>query len=329
MADVWILAEVQQSADSTAVGLRRVTHELVTAARGVAGGNRVCAVLAGHGVAHLAGAIGADTVFVMDDPALAAYSPDGWAKAIAAVAAERKPGIILGASTARGRDLTPRIAAILGAGLASDCIELGTDGTALTALRPMYAGKALARVRVTSQPAMATLRPNSYAPAGDAGASTGGPTIEAVPVGDASGRAVVTRVELTASTRPDVSEADIIVSGGRGMGGPEHFAMLEQLADALGAAVGASRAVVDAGWRPHSDQVGQTGKTVSPSLYIACGISGAVQHLAGMKTSKLIIAFNKDAEAPIFSVADYGIVGDVFEIVPAFTEAVRALHAVR
>jgi len=323
MADIWILAEVQQSADSTAVGLRRVTHELVTAARGVAGGNRVCAVLAGHGVAHLAGAIGADTVYVMDDPALAAYSPDGWAKAIAAVAAERKPGIILGASTARGRDLTPRIAAILGAGLASDCIELGTDGTALTALRPMYAGKALARVRVTSQPAMATLRPNSYAPAADAGASIVGPPV------DASGRAVVTRVELTASTRPDVSEADIIVSGGRGMGGPEHFAMLEQLADALGAAVGASRAVVDAGWRPHSDQVGQTGKTVSPSLYIACGISGAVQHLAGMKTSKLIIAFNKDAEAPIFSVADYGIVGDVFEIVPAFTEAVRALHAAR
>lgn len=316
MADVWVLAEVQGTV------LRRVTHELVTAARNVAAGDRVCAVLAGHGVAPLASTIGADVVYVMDDPALDAYSPDGWAKAIAALATARAPRIILGSSSARGRDLTPRIAALLGAGLASDCIELGHDGAALTALRPMYAGKALARVRVTSQPAMATLRANSY-PA----APSGTPTVEPVPPGDAAGLAVVTAVELTASTRPDVSEADIIVSGGRGMGGPEHFHLLETLADALGAAVGASRAVVDAGWRPHSDQVGQTGKTVSPTLYIACGISGAVQHLAGMKTSKLIVAFNKDAEAPIFSVADYGIVGDVFEVVPAFTEAVRAVRA--
>lgn len=318
MADVWILAE----AEPGGAALRRVSHELVTAARAVAGGDRVCAVLAGHGVSPLAAQLGADAVLVLDDPALATYSPDGWAKAIAAVAAARRPRVILGSSTARGRDLTPRIAALLAAGLASDCIEVGDDGGVLTALRPMYAGKALARVRVTSQPAMATVRPNSY-PA----AAAGSPSVETVPVGDAAGRAVVVEVERTASSRPDVAEADIIVSGGRGMGGPEHFALLERLADVLGAAVGASRAVVDAGWRPHADQVGQTGKTVSPSLYIACGISGAVQHLAGMKTSKLIIAFNKDPEAPIFSVADYGIVGDVFEIVPAFTDAVEAIVA--
>ncbi|MEO8083093.1 MAG: electron transfer flavoprotein subunit alpha/FixB family protein [Ardenticatenales bacterium] len=316
MADVWVLAEAQGGI------LRRVSHELITAARVIAGDDPVCAVLVGEGVTPLAAALGADVIYVMDDPALAAYSPDGWAKAIAALARAKAPRVILGSSTARGRDLTPRIAALLGAGLASDCIELTPDGDGLGALRPIYAGKALARVRVTSRPAMATVRANSYAPAG-----AGTPTIEAVAPGDASGRAVVTATEMSASTRPDVAEADIIVSGGRGMGGPEHFAMLEALADALGAAVGASRAVVDAGWRPHSDQVGQTGKTVSPSLYIACGISGAVQHLAGMKTSKRIIAFNKDAEAPIFSVADYGIVGDVFDIVPAFTEAVLALRA--
>lgn len=316
MADVWILAEAQGGA------LRRVSHELVSAARAVAGADRVCAVLLGHGVAPLAGGLGADVVYVLDDASLGAYSPDGWAKAIAALARAKAPRVILGSSTARGRDLTPRVAALLGAGLASDCIELAADDAGLAALRPIYAGKAMARVRVTSRPAMATVRANSYPPAP---AAT--PAVEAVAPGDAVGRAVVTNTEMSASTRPDVAEADIIVSGGRGMGGPEHFAMLEALADALGAAVGASRAVVDAGWRPHSDQVGQTGKTVSPSLYIACGISGAVQHLAGMKTSKLIIAFNKDAEAPIFSVADYGIVGDVFEIVPAFTEAVRALRS--
>lgn len=318
MADVWIVAETEPGGGA----LRRVSHELVTAARAVAGGDRVCAVLVGQGVTALASQLGADAVLALDGPALAAYSPDGWARAIAALAEARRPRVLLGSSTARGRDLTPRIAALLGAGLASDCIEVGHDGTALTAVRPMYAGKAMARVRVTSSPAMATVRPNSY-PAAPAGS----PAVEAVPVGDVAGGAVVVDTERSTSTRPDVAEADIIVSGGRGMGGPEHFAMLERLADVLGAAVGASRAVVDAGWRPHGDQVGQTGKTVSPSLYIACGISGAVQHLAGMKTSKLIIAFNKDPEAPIFSVADYGIVGDVFEIVPAFTDAVEAIVA--
>jgi electron transfer flavoprotein alpha subunit len=196
------------------------------------------------------------------------------------------------------------------------------DG-ALEAVRPIYAGRAIARVRVTGTPLVATIRPNSYPPA----EARSGAEIVPVAIGAYAARAVAIGVEPSASARPDVAEADVIVSGGRGMGGPEHFYLVESLADELGAAVGASRAVVDAGWRPHSEQVGQTGKTVSPTLYVACGISGAVQHLAGMKTSKYIVAVNKDPEAPIFSVADYGIVGDVYDVLPALTKAIHHLKS--
>jgi electron transfer flavoprotein alpha subunit len=185
----------------------------------------------------------------------------------------------------------------------------------------VFAGKALATVELRHSPQVLTVRPNSVPAAAPAGAGA----IEDVPVEDYRPGAVVTGWATSSSSRPDVAEADVIVSGGRGLGGPEHFYLIEELADALGGAVGASRAVVDAGWRPHSEQVGQTGKTVSPSLYVACGISGAVQHLAGMKTAKVIVAINKDADAPIFSVADYGIVGDVFEVIPAVTRAVNEL----
>jgi len=314
---IWVLAETRDGA------VRRITYELISAARALDAGASVTVVLAGSGVAGLAaelGAHGADCVLVLDDPRLAAYSPDGWAAALAVLAAEQKPGAILGSTTARGRDLTPRLAAALGVGVASDAIELGLDGGRLVALRPVYAGKALARVRVLSDPQVATIRPNSFPPCETPGAGE----VVAASLGDYVALASVTGVEAVASARPDVAEADIIVSGGRGMGGPEHFHLVEALADELGAAVGASRAVVDAGWRPHGDQVGQTGKTVAPTLYVACGISGAVQHLAGMKTSKYIVAINKDPEAPIFSVADYGIVGDIFEVIPAVTEALRA-----
>jgi len=314
--DIWVLAETRDGA------VKRVTYELITAARAVDQGATVTAVLAGSGVADLAadiGAHGADRVLVVDDPRLAAYSPDGWGTALARLAEEHKPDIILGSTTARGRDLTPRVAAGLGVGVASDCVEVGQSGGRLTAVRPIFAGKALARVRVLSDPQVATIRPNSYPPSDQAGAGA----VATALLGEYQAQATVTAVEAVESARPDVAEADVIVSGGRGMGGPEHFHLLEALADEFGAAVGASRAVVDAGWRPHGDQVGQTGKTVSPSLYIACGISGAVQHLAGMKTSKYIVAINKDPEAPIFSVADYGIVGDIFEVIPALTEAVR------
>ena len=313
MLEIWIIAESREGE------LRRVSLELCTAARGL--GGSVTAIVIGEGAAAMAASIrGADTAIAVEGPGLGAYSPDGWARAIAQLARERKPDVIIGSSSSRGRDLTPRIAAELGVALASDVIELREANGAVEAVRPIYAGKALARVRITETPMMATLRPNSYPAAADGDA----PTVEATDPGTVDGAARVVSTEYSSGERPDVAEADIIVSGGRGMGGPEHFAILESLADALGAAVGASRAAVDAGWRPHADQVGQTGKTVSPTLYIACGISGAVQHLAGMKTAKVIVAINKDADAPIFSVADYGIVGDVFAVVPALTDAVRA-----
>ena len=313
MDEIWILCEARDGE------LRRVSRELLTAARHL--GGRVTAILVGPGASSLAASMaGADAALAVDGPGLGEYSPDGWARAIAKLAGERTPDIILGSSSARGRDLTPRIAAILGVAIASDAVELSAAEGALEAVRPIYAGKALARVRVTTSPRMATVRPNSF-PAAEGGDD---PAVESIDPGSIEAGARVVKTEYSSGERPDVAEADIIVSGGRGMGGPEHFHILESLADTLGAAVGASRAAVDAGWRPHADQVGQTGKTVSPSLYIACGISGAVQHLAGMKTAKVIVAINKDSDAPIFSVADYGIVGDVFDVVPALTEAIRA-----
>ena len=193
-----------------------------------------------------------------------------------------------------------------------------TPAGALEVVRPVYAGKARLRVRAAGGALVCTLRPNVFA-AGEPGGAEAAVEVVAAAPGAAKSRVVGT--EATAGGKMDLTEAPIIVSGGRGMKGPEHFALLEALARKLGAVVGASRAVVDDGWRPHADQVGQTGKTVSPQLYIACGISGAIQHLAGMRTSKVIVAVNKDREAPIFKVADYGIVGDVFEVVPALTAA--------
>jgi electron transfer flavoprotein alpha subunit len=292
----------------------------------LAAGDDVTAVLIGADLDAVAGQLagqGADRVLILESPAARAFSSDGWGKAIAAAARQRNPDVILGPATFRGRDLAARVAAALGVGVAQDATDISTDGDRLVATRPIFAGKAIAKVRIDSSPQIATLRPNAL-PAFE-GTTSG--TVEKIPLDDYAGAASVTATETTQSERPDVAEADVIVSGGRGMGGPEHFALVEALADELGAAVGASRAVVDAGWRPHSEQVGQTGKTVSPSLYIACGISGAVQHLAGMKTSKYIVAINKDPEAPIFQVADYGIVGDVFDVLPALTEALREYNA--
>jgi electron transfer flavoprotein alpha subunit len=316
MQTIWVLGEIRDGE------VKRVTYELVTAARSLSDGASVTVVLIGD---HLDAAVvevvahGANAVLAVSDDGLARYSPDAWASVLAELARNAKPDVILGSSTARGRDLTPRVAAELGVGMVSDVVEVGADGDALTAVRPIYAGKAIEHVRLSGAPLVATIRPNSYA--ASEGEASEVDTSEVAPTA-VDPRAVVTLVEISASERPDVAEADIIVSGGRGLGGPEHFAMLEELADKLGAAVGASRAVVDAGWRPHSEQVGQTGKTVAPTLYIACGISGAVQHVAGMKTAKVIVAVNKDPEAPIFGLADYGIVGDVFEVVPAISAAV-------
>jgi electron transfer flavoprotein alpha subunit len=220
-----------------------------------------------------------------------------------------------------GKDLAPRIAAKLDAGIAVDCIALNVEAGEIMATRPIYAGKALMDVKINSAKKVFALRPNVFS-AGTPLDQKAEVSVESVDAPNLN----VKNVEIKkAAGKLDVAEADIIISGGRGMKGPEHFGMIEELADVLGAATGASRAVVDAGWRPHAEQVGQTGKTVSPTLYIALGISGAIQHLAGMRSSKYIVAVNKDKDAPIFQIADYGIVGDIFEVVPKLIEEVKKI----
>lgn len=310
--------------------LKKVSFEMLREGQRLAEkiGGVVEAVVLGHGVTELAGPLaqyGATKVYVADDPALARFSPDGYAGLLADLAKRIEPAVILAPATAQGKDLAPRVAAKLGAGLASDCTGFEVENGRLLITRPIYAGRAIAKVRIHTTPQMATVRPNTFpVPPADPSRQA---VVEALLVDQYAPKAVVTEFTTTTGAKLDVAEAEIIVSGGRGMGGPEKYAILEELAALLGGAVGASRAAVDAGWRPHADQVGQTGKTVSPTLYIACGISGAIQHLAGMKTSKYVVAINKDPEAPIFKIADYGIVGDLFKVVPALTEEIRKLKA--
>jgi electron transfer flavoprotein alpha subunit len=311
--------------------LKKVSLEMLGEAGRIAtalGGQAEAAVL-GAGVTGLAETLarhGARKVYVGDDAMLARYSPDGYATILANLVKATDPAIVLAPATFFGRDLAPRVAAKLGAGLASDCTGFEVqDGGRLLITRPIYAGKAIARVRVTTRPQMATVRPNTFpVPEANPGANA---VTEPVSLDGYQAWAVVTGLTAAAGGKLDVAEANIIVSGGRGMADPANYRILEEMAAVLGAAVGASRAAVDAGWRPHADQVGQTGKTVSPDLYIACGISGAIQHLAGMKTSKVIVAINKDPDAPIFKLADYGIVGDLFKVVPVLTEEFRKLKA--
>jgi len=277
--------------------LRKVSYEVVTAA------------------ARLGSAV--------DAVVCSSAGPEGCASAIAERAKSGGYGAVVFAATATGKDLAPRVAAKLGVGVATDVTELSVEGGTIVATRPVYAGKAMQKVRVLGKPAVISVRPNVFRP--DAQASQVKP--ESLSVAS-PGRVVVREIKAAPAGTLDVAEAQVIISGGRGLKEPANFKMLEELARAFGgqAAVGASRAVVDMGWRPHADQVGQTGKTVSPSLYIAVGISGMIQHLAGMRTSKVIVAINKDKDAPIFKVADYGVVGDLFEIVPKLTEEIRKLH---
>jgi electron transfer flavoprotein alpha subunit len=291
-------------------------------------GGPVVAVYCGDTDAQLAslGEAGAEKVLLAQHAAFAHYDGAGYSAAVATAARATGASVVLMAASSIGKDLAPRVAALLGVGLASDCTALETTGGKLIARRPVMAGKAFEKLAFALSPAMATLRPKAFAaPAPESGKTA---TVEPLAFEwDASApRAVVTGVSGASGDRADLTEAEIIVSGGRGMKGPENFALIEKLAEALGATVGASRAVVDAGWRPHGDQVGQTGKTVSPKLYVAVGISGAIQHLAGMSSSRWIVAINKDPEAPIFKLADYGLVGDLFEVVPALTEAVKKVH---
>ncbi|MBN2492061.1 MAG: electron transfer flavoprotein subunit alpha/FixB family protein [Planctomycetes bacterium] len=290
-------------------------------------GGSVVALLMTEGAAGAAaplGALGVGKVHLADGPAFRAYVGDLQGRVAARVARTVDPRVILLAASSQGKDLGPRLAAHLGVGLAVDCTALEiTDGT-LRATRPVYAGKALETLRIADPPFVASLRPNVFAPAAPA-AGAGAAAVEPVETAadEAAVKTVLREVKPREGGKVELTEADVIVSGGRGMKDPANFRHLEELADVLGAAVGASRAVVDAGWRPHAEQVGQTGKTVGPNLYIACGISGAIQHLAGMSTAKCIVAVNKDPEAPIFKVADYGVVGDALEVVPALTAEIR------
>lgn len=251
------------------------------------------------------------------------YSNSVYSKIIADTSTEIGADIIFFSATAMGRDLAPLVAGKLNAGLAVDCTEIKVDSSEIVATRPVFAGKVNVRVKINSPIKIFSLRPNVFKATNTHGPE---PITENVNI-DLTPDDYITKVkEVTISNdKLDVAEANIIVSGGRGLKTPENFKLIEELANTLGAAVGASRAVVDAGWRPHSEQVGQTGKTVSPNLYIACGISGAIQHMAGMSTSKCIVAINKDKDAPIFQIADYGIVADVFEILPSFTEELKKL----
>ncbi|NYE58364.1 electron transfer flavoprotein subunit alpha/FixB family protein [Carboxydothermus ferrireducens] len=315
MGKVWVVAEQREGK------LKKVTFEMVTLARQI--GGEVEGVVIGKDVKGLAselGEYGVGKVYVADHPDLEQYTTAKYTRVLAELINKEKPEVVLIANSAQGRDFAPRTAQRVGAGQVSD-ITGYEEGVFV---RPIYAGKAYTKVGTTSHPLIVTVRPNVF-PAAE---KTGGQAaIEEVAVSfmPEDLKAIVKEVVKQVSGRPELTEADIIVSGGRGMKGPENFKLLEDLADVLGAAVGASRAAVDAGWREHRYQVGQTGKTVSPSLYIAVGISGAIQHLAGMGSSKVIVAINKDPEANIFKVADYGIVGDLFEIVPLLTEEFKKL----
>ena len=288
-------------------------------------GAEISAVTIGGEIEELekVGNYGIKNVTHLKNSDLAVYSSSGYKKALADYVAEDGADVLIFANTAMGKDLAPRLAVVMDAGTGMDCIAFEKEEDDVVATRPVYAGKALIDVVIKSPKKIFTIRPNVF----DTGEATGEAaevTVKEISDVDLSAKVVEMK---TSEGKLDVAEADIIVSGGRGMKGPENFAMIEELADLLGAAVGASRAVVDAGWRPHSEQVGQTGKTVSPNLYIALAISGAIQHLAGMRSSKYIVAVNKDKDAPIFQVADYGIVGDVFEVLPAIIEEVKKIKS--
>ncbi len=259
---------------------------------------------------------GATDIIKYNNDNLALYNAENFAQILADAAQEQSADVILLPATAMGKDLAPRVAARLNAGVATDCIAVSWQDGDLKIIRPMYAGKVRTTIKLHSDIKVITVRPNVY-PAQEAPA-TANVTEKNAETKDF--RAMVEEIIKGAEEKLDVTEADIVVSGGRGLKGPENFHLIADLAKKLGAAQGASRAVVDAGWRPYEEQVGQTGKTVSPSLYIAVAISGAIQHLAGMSSSKYIVAINKDPEAPIFKIADYGIVGDAFEVVPKLIE---------
>jgi len=325
------MANVLAFAETRGGELRKVAFETVTAARKLAdasGGGEVHVLLAGEpGIASRAeqlGKYGADVVYVAESADFARFARESLAATLADRAkAGSYRSVVLGFS-AQGRDLGPRVAARLDTPIVSDVTDFTVSGDSITVKHPAYANKVIMSLTVTGSPVVLSVRPSAFT-AVEAPKAARVETIHATP---ASGPTItVTEVKEGAKGRPDLGEASIIISGGRGLKAKENFKLVEDLADAFGnAAVGATRAVTDDGWRPHSDQIGQTGRQVSPQLYVAVGISGAIQHLAGMRSSRTIVAINKDKEAPIFKVADYGIVGDAAEVVPALTAAIKEVR---
>ncbi len=312
--------------------VRALGWEVLTAARQLAGavGGEVTGLLLGYGIGHMAGvwgSAGADRLLIGDDPKLAGLTPGVGAAALQQAIAVANPAIVLVPGTTAGRDYAPIVAARLGVGLAADCLEFAVEDGKLSALRPVLGGRAVSRVQLAGdQLAMATVHAGSFAKA-EPGLTI--PSVTEFNLNLAGPDVKVTVVETTSkgSGVSRLDTAEVVVSGGRGLKDPAQFSLVEDLAEALGGAVGATRAVVDAGWRPHQEQIGQTGRTVSPRLYVAVGISGAVQHNVGMQGSDYIVAVNRDPDAPIFKLASFGIVGDLFEVVPALTAEIRRAKA--
>ncbi len=319
MSNIIVLAEQQDGK------LANATLNAIGAAKQLAGfvGGGFSVAVAGNGVGAVAEALagyGAEKVYLAEDPALEKYTAQAYAQALHSAAVASGAKFVVAAATSIGKDCVPRVAARLDAGMASDVIRIA-EGPVYT--RPMWAGSVLGRVKVNTDIQVLTVRPTEFE---KAQASGGASPVESIDAGVDAGSLRMKYVGLDAaeSDRPALTDADVVISGGRGLKDPKNFALVEKLADLLGGAVGATRAVVDAGWVPNDWQVGQTGKVVAPKLYIAVGISGAIQHLAGMKGSKTIVAINKDPDAPIFGVADYGLVADLFDVVPELTEKLAA-----
>ncbi|MCX7997978.1 MAG: electron transfer flavoprotein subunit alpha/FixB family protein [Leptospiraceae bacterium] len=312
MANVLVVAEIKDGI------LKKISREMTSSAKKIAEvfGSQVEVLMIGDGVEKFApdvASVGADKVIVAK---ASEFHPEGYANIIAAVAKEKGSRVVLMPHTGQGKDYSPRVAVKLGAGIVADIVGISIDGGKVVAKKPIYSGKAYANIKVNTDVQVFTVRPNSQEIVEKAAAGV----VETTSHGFGDVKTKTLSVSMTGGNKVQLTEASIIVSGGRGMRGPENFAILQELCDVLGAALGASRAAVDAGWIPHSHQVGQTGKTVSPNCYIACGISGSIQHMAGMGSSKYIVAINKDPEAPIFKVATFGVVADLFEVVPALTK---------
>jgi len=320
MTDFLVFCEVS---DGRVKGSAR---ELLGKARELCSGGDVVAVLIGSGLAGVGGdlgPLGADRVVKVDHESCSSYVPGAFAAALAQVVEDVSPDVVLGTASMLGKDLFPRAAVLVDAGVGADVVDLKEGEDGIEAVRPLYAGKCLACVAISSEPRFFTVRGNSFV-IGEVEAGDGEVEDFDADLDEDFGYQVLD-VERGADDKVELTEATRIISGGRSLKSADNFAIFDEAAGLMGAAVGASRAAVDAGYAPHGMQVGQTGKTVNPSLYIACGISGAIQHLAGMRTSKVIVAINKDADAPIFQHATYGIVGDLFEVVPALTEELRSM----